>query len=208
MGKLTLILGGARSGKSSYAQKLARERGEKITYIATARALDPEMQSRIHNHRRERPESWRTVEAPRWIAKTLEKEPFNADVVILDCMTLLVSNIMLSYLPTEISEPSPENLDNETQVDEDLVTRDVDNEVAALVEWIDRHDAEWIIVSNEVGLGLVPPYPLGRVYRDVLGRANKHLAAVANEVYLLVAGLPLPLHLMTGGGTITGHLSD
>lgn len=178
MGKLTLILGGARSGKSRYAQELARQSGKSVLYIATAQALDEEMKARIHAHRMERPQDWQTIEAPLSVANALSALGTAAQVIILDCLTLLVSNILMRECP------------NEDRVDEAAVTAAVDAETSELLAWIAAHEADWFIVSNEVGMGLVPPYPLGRVYRDVLGRANQHLAERADEVVLLVAGIP------------------
>ncbi|MGB9521753.1 MAG: bifunctional adenosylcobinamide kinase/adenosylcobinamide-phosphate guanylyltransferase, partial [Anaerolineales bacterium] len=100
--------------------------------------------------------------------------------VLLDCLTLLVSNVLLASGAEE-------------DLDEQKVTEAIDREVNDLLDWVATHPADWIIVSNEVGLGLVPPYPLGRVYRDVLGRANQKIASKAEEVYFMVAGLPLLL---------------
>jgi adenosylcobinamide kinase/adenosylcobinamide-phosphate guanylyltransferase len=182
MGQLTFLLGGARSGKSTHAERLARQIGGNATYIATAEALDPEMADRIAAHQRKRPEDWRTLEIPRRIAAVLEKAPPRSQVIILDCLTLLVTNILLAVSPEE-DEP-----------EEAVAFNLVKGELEALLAFIERHEAHWILVSNEVGLGLVPPYPLGRVYRDLLGWANQQVAARANEVLWMVAGIPLPIH--------------
>jgi len=177
---LTFILGGARSGKSTYAQELARQNGGSVLYVATATAGDDEMKARIDAHRAERPAEWRTLEAPlnvgEAIQKVLAKQP--VDVVLLDCMTLLATNVILQ-LPETVSE---------SQASAVLLA-----EVDALLACRARSSAHWIIVSNEVGLGLVPPYPMGRLYRDALGRANQKLAAAASQTILLVAGVPLEL---------------
>lgn len=175
-GKLTLILGGARSGKSSYAQDLAMNMSGKVIYVATAEARDDEMKERIAVHRAERPKGWLTVEAPTKVGKALEKTISSADVVLLDCLTLLTSNILLSM---------PEN----ASVAEVQAAMDV--EIDELLSVIEQSDAKWIIVTNEVGLGLVPAYALGRTYRDVLGRVNQRLAKAAEEVLFMVAGLPM-----------------
>lgn len=181
MGKLTLILGGARSGKSTYAERLAMESSKRIGYIATAQALDEEMVSRIRAHREKRPAIWQTVEWPSRIGQTWRESPIAADIVLLDCLTLLVSNLMMQ-LPQHEENP-----------DEELAFRLVSEEIAALQTAIEASAADWVIVSNEVGMGLVPPYPLGRVYRDMLGWANQRLASRADEVVLMVAGLPWQL---------------
>jgi adenosylcobinamide kinase/adenosylcobinamide-phosphate guanylyltransferase len=176
MGKrLTLILGGARSGKSAYAQRLAMERGERVLYVATAEAGDDEMKARIEAHRAGRPPHWETLEAPRGIGAAIQPAG-DADVVLIDCLTLLASNAIVP-LPEPVTEAMADSVLNE--------------ELDGLLMVYYTNNAEWIVVSNEVGLGLVPPYPLGRVYRDALGRANQRLAAEAHEVLFMVAGLPM-----------------
>lgn len=177
--ELILILGGARSGKSSYAEKLAWELGgADVLYIATAQAFDDEMRARIAAHQAGRPAGWRTLEAPSLASAALAEAAGPARVVLLDCMTLLASNAILAL------GDEPPARDAESAVD---------GEVSALLAAQRGGAATWIIVSNEVGLGLVPPYPLGRAYRDALGRANQRLAAAADRVLLMVAGLPLHL---------------
>jgi len=182
--KLTLILGGARSGKSALAQKLAAEGGRTVLYVATATAGDEEMAARIAAHRAERPAHWRTLEAPLQVGAAIAEAMAGAgtvagpEVVLVDCLTLLANNV-LGRLPETISAPEAEAA--------------LAAEVDALLAAYETGAAEWIIVSNEVGLGLVPPYPLGRLYRDALGRANQRLAAAADEVLFMVAGLPLAL---------------
>jgi len=178
MGNLTLILGGARSGKSEHAVRLANELSENVLYIATAQPLDEEMASRIELHKRTRPSNWKTIEIPKHIQRSISKLIESVDVVILDCLTLLVSNILMTI-------PDHEH------PDDDLARELISNDINDLVSYIQSNRASWIIVSNEVGLGLVPAYPLGRVYRDQLGWANKYIADKADEVLLMVAGLPM-----------------
>jgi adenosylcobinamide kinase/adenosylcobinamide-phosphate guanylyltransferase len=177
MGKrLTFILGGARSGKSTHAQRLAAERGNDVLYVATAEAGDDEMAARIAAHRAERPAHWRTLEAPRQVGSAIRVVAGDAGVVLIDCLTLLANNVIA---------PLPEPVTAEAA--EAALNAEVDELLAAYSE----SEAEWIVISNEVGLGLVPPYPLGRAYRDALGRANQRLAAAADEVVFMVAGLPM-----------------
>ena len=173
---LTLILGGARSGKSAHAQKLARERGgDDVLFVATAQSLDDEMASRIEAHRRGRPAAWRTLEAPRHVGEAIAlAQP--AVIVLVDCLTLLVSNAVLTL---------PESAGAREAEDAALA------EVEALLAAYRSGTASWIVISNEVGMGLVPPYPVGRAYRDALGRANQRLAAEADEVLFMVAGIPM-----------------
>jgi adenosyl cobinamide kinase/adenosyl cobinamide phosphate guanylyltransferase/sugar phosphate isomerase/epimerase len=175
--KLTFVLGGARSGKSTYAQDLAQEHGGKVLYVATATAGDDEMKVRIENHRVERPAEWRTLEAPLHVGEAIERElaEHPADVVLLDCMTLLATNVILQ-LPENASEKE--------------ASAALSKEVDALLACMKKSKAQWIVVSNEVGLGLVPPYPLGRIYRDALGRANQQLAKSARRTIWMVAGIP------------------
>jgi adenosylcobinamide kinase/adenosylcobinamide-phosphate guanylyltransferase len=172
---LTLILGGARSGKSTHAENLAAEVGRYILYVATAEAKDEEMRTRIEAHRLARPAAWQTLEAPRHVGSCLEQVVEPPDAILLDCLTLLVSNTVLAL------ESQPQH----------QIEQAVQAELEAIIRAHQRLDVPLIIVSNEVGLGLVPPYPLGRVYRDLLGRANQQLAATAGRVLFMVAGLPL-----------------
>ena len=174
--KLTLILGGARSGKSSHAQTLAEETGKPVTFLATAQALDEEMSARIQKHQAERPAGWQTMEIPCDIAS--HSGQIRSDVVILDCITLLVSNLLMQFV-------------KEDRVDESPFMQAVQKEIEGLIETIHSQEREWFIISNEVGLGLVPPYPMGRVYRDALGWANQRLAREADHVLFLVAGIPM-----------------
>lgn len=170
-----LILGGARSGKSDYAEKLAGELGERVLYIATAEAKDEEMKIKIEAHQRARPATWRTLEASAQIGRAVAALDHKPDVLLVDCVTLLVSNILLKWE----SEPPA------------TVEAAVQAEITELVETRAKLDVPLVIVSNEVGLGVVPPYSLGRIYRDILGRANQRLAAVSDRVYFMVAGLPM-----------------
>ncbi|HOQ41054.1 MAG TPA: bifunctional adenosylcobinamide kinase/adenosylcobinamide-phosphate guanylyltransferase [Smithellaceae bacterium] len=171
---LTLILGGARSGKSSFAEKIAHDSGKSVLYIATATAGDDEMAERIRNHQASRPAQWQTLECPLNVGRRLDVP--RGEVVIVDCITLLVSNILFSF---------PEDTPAET------VMHKVRVEMEDLIGAQSRIGGQWLVVSNEVGLGLVPPYPQGRIYRDVLGRANQILAQAASRVILMVAGIPM-----------------
>lgn len=182
MAKLTFILGGARSGKSTQAVRLAEQMGGQVLYLATATAEDDEMRQRIEKHQQERPSDWQVREIPHGIGAALAELPAQADVILLDCLTLLVSNVMLMGV-SDFDHP-----------DEAAADKRVEHEISTLLQAIQSSPAEWIVVSNEVGQGLVPPYPLGRIYRDLLGRANQQVAACADEVYWLVAGIPVPIH--------------
>jgi len=171
---ITLVLGGARSGKSAFAERTARDSGKSVLFIATATADDDEMKDRIRKHQATRPPAWQTLELPRDIGRNLNGPV--ASVVILDCITLLVSNIILSL---------PGNTAAET------VLHHVQQEINEIIAVQARCGGQWLIISNEVGLGLVPPNPLGRIYRDALGFANQSLAKSAGKVVFMVAGIPM-----------------
>jgi adenosylcobinamide kinase/adenosylcobinamide-phosphate guanylyltransferase len=172
----TLILGGARSGKSSYAQRLAREYADDdVLFVATAQALDDEMKTRIEAHRAERSAAWRTLEAPRHAGEAIARVK-TGSLVLVDCLTLLVSNAVLELPESSIIAEA-----------EKAAIAEVEELIAAY----HLGTASWIVISNEVGCSVVPPYPVGRAYRDALGRANQRLAAEADHVVLMVVGIPM-----------------
>jgi len=188
MGKLTLLLGGARSGKSSYAEKRAKELGgNNVLYVATSETKDEEMVERVIKHRSERSSAWVTVEAPRNVGQSIRQERSAEKVILLDCMTFLVANYLMEAAAPEddpFDDPSSDPFD--AQIEAEVVA-----DVEDLIAFVKETDVEMLVVSNEVGLGVVPPYELGRAYRDILGRANQILARHADEVLLFVAGIPM-----------------
>lgn len=175
--ELVLILGGARSGKSALAQRLVRLRrtGGRVLFIATAEAGDDEMRRRIAHHRASRPADWTTLEVPRDLARAIAASN-DYDVAIVDCLGVWVSNLLAD------ADPSP--------ADAEAAILEAASQLLAAYE---AAAASLILVSQEVGMGLVPPYPLGRAFRDVLGRVNQRLAARADRVYLTVSGLALEM---------------
>ena len=182
MGELILVIGGARSGKTTYAQHLAHDMaGDKVLYVATAEAKDEEMQERITAHRDSRPAVWRTLEAPLQVGAAISSHLAAEPVVVVDCLTLLVTNAILACG----EEPDARQAEAAARA-----------EIDALLAAQRQSGATFIIVSNEVGQGLVPPYPLGRVYRDVLGMANQAVAAQAARVYWMVAGIPVDIRAL------------
>lgn len=183
MGRLVLILGGARSGKSSHAERMARELGGRVTYVATAQPLDDEMRQRIAFHRAVRPAAWRTIEEPLDLAGAVRTATKESDVVLIDCLTLWVSN-RLCGVP--YPDSSAEWIAAVSQLEVGL-----SGELDSIFETVRSHDGTVILVSNEVGMGLVPPSPLSRAYRDLLGMVNRRIAAEAEKVLLLVAGVPV-----------------
>jgi len=176
--RVILVLGGARTGKSRFALRVADADGGRKVYLATARALDDEMRRRIERHRQERGASWRTVEEALALPETLRTVGGQCDVVVIDCMTLWLANIM-----------GEEGASEEAAL----------GRVRALIEAARGVDCTVVIVSNEVGGGIVPDNRLARVYRDVVGLANQMLADAAEEVFVVVAGIPLRLKPQSGG---------
>jgi len=177
-----LIIGGARSGKSRFAQELASKLGESVLFVATAVAGDEEMRQRIDEHQQARSATWDTLEVTTHVGSQIRQKIGGAQVVIVDCITLLVNNIFSQY--------SDQTAD---QIDAPLIEEKLIAEIDELVECINQVDANFIIVTNEVGLGLVPANRVNRLYRDLLGKANQILAEHADEIYLMVAGLPVPI---------------
>lgn len=170
MGKIILILGGARSGKSTHAVILAKKH-KKTAFIATCQPLDKEMRERILLHKEARPKSWKTFEEPKDIEGLLRKIGNEFDCVIIDCLTLLVSNLILAGHKEE----------------------DILKKIKAIAANLRKKKAKIIIVSNEVGLGIVPANRLGRGFRDITGRVNQIAAKIADEVLFIVSGVPLKI---------------
>lgn len=172
MGKITFILGGARSGKSSFAVKLAAQDGRNSAFIATCEPLDEEMRKRIELHKQKRPRRWQTFEAPYDIPAALRKIKAKFGIVILDCLTLLISNLMLKGKKNDA---------------------EIEKEIYKIISLLKQAKSDSIIISNEVGLGIVPQNKLGRKFRDIAGRINQQVTLSADEVILMVSGIPLTL---------------
>jgi adenosylcobinamide kinase / adenosylcobinamide-phosphate guanylyltransferase len=196
MGRIYFLLGGARSGKSEYSENFASSLSEKVAYMATAEIIDEEMQKRIELHRSRRPAGWQTFEFKESI---ISIDNFNAvlesvmsakmEVILLDCITNLLFRIVYKHKVEDL-----EIIDNafERKIEEEVMEF-FERFLSQLIKARDEHNLNIIIVSNEVGLGLVPPYPFGRVFRDLLGLVNKKTASISDEVYFFVAGLKMQM---------------
>tara|TARA_R110002126_G_scaffold201487_1_gene349102 strand:- start:17464 stop:17988 length:525 start_codon:yes stop_codon:yes gene_type:complete len=162
----TLVLGGARSGKSAFAERLIEDADLRPVYIATGRAFDGEMKERIRHHQDRRGGAWKTVEAPLELIEALASEAGSDCALLVDCLTLWLTNLMMD-------------------------DRDIDAESRALVRHLKESEGTVVLVSNEVGMGIVPENRMAREFRDYAGRLHQMIAASADEVYLVAAGLPL-----------------
>lgn len=180
---MILVTGGARSGKSSFAEDYVKKIGalDEVLYIATAIAFDEGMKNRIKKHRESRPKEWETLERYKDFAYFKDNNIYkNKKVILLDCMTLLISNLLLEY-KGDFDKISEEEIDKLEEY--------IDQEVSDFLEAFS--DKKIVIVTNEVGMGLVPAYKLGSVFRDIAGRINQKIAKRADEVYFLVSGIPM-----------------
>ncbi len=184
---ITFISGGARSGKSRYAEALAMEYDE-VTYIATALAVDSEMEARIAEHRARRPARWRTLEAYRGLGEAIAGM---SGGVIIDCLTVMITNLMMEApLAKDMAAFDWDGLtSSQMELLEDYVMREM-NELRGGLQ---RTAADVMLVTNELGMGLTPPYPLGRVFRDVAGKVNAMFAEMADKAVFMVSGLPMRL---------------
>lgn len=177
-GKIVLVTGGARSGKSTFAEEYAAKSGRKVAYIATAQIYDDEMRERVNLHQSRRPASWKTFEAPYRADEAMLKAVQAAEMVLFDCLTLYTSNLLLA-------PAAPQNREERRQV----VLDNIDKLLASARQG----ECDVIFVTNEVGLGIVPDNALAREYRDVAGLVNQKVAANADEVYVVVCGLAVEL---------------
>jgi adenosylcobinamide kinase/adenosylcobinamide-phosphate guanylyltransferase len=181
---VTLVLGGVRSGKSRFAQEYA-DKFSRVAFVATARPCDAEMLQKIRRHQADRPNHWQTIEEPLELARVLAEHAAKFDVLLIDCLTIFVSNLL------ETAETDPASTD----------PTNMELRIERFLEVLRTAPASVVLVSNEAGSGVVPPYPAGRRFRDALGELNQQVAAIADNAVLMVAGLPLALK-----GTIGARL--
>ena len=176
MARTIFITGGARSGKSGFAEKLAVGFGAPLVYLATAQTLDSEMDERVRRHRDRRGGQWTTIEEPIHLSQALARCDGQYQVVLVDCVTLWLSNLLFKY------EDAAENCEERIQEDLQRLKSTLQGMVTPV-----------ILVSNEVGMGIVPDNALARMFRDIAGSANQTLAANADEVHVVISGIPLRL---------------
>lgn len=182
MSNIVLVTGGARSGKSSFAESLCINRNDDTAYIATSVAFDDEMKDRIKKHKESRPGEWKTYEIYKDIYSIVKELDENHSTVLLDCLTLMVNNLMFTYgIDIEIA--------NSEEINE--IEEYVQEQLSKLLDAIKKTNLYFVIVTNEVGMGIVPENKLSRIYRDFVGRANQQIAKVSDEVYFVVSGIPM-----------------
>ncbi|WP_026477742.1 bifunctional adenosylcobinamide kinase/adenosylcobinamide-phosphate guanylyltransferase [Alkaliphilus transvaalensis] len=179
--KLTLVTGGARSGKSTFGESLLYEEKGKVLYIATSQAFDEEMKDRIKKHQKSRPQEWLTYEGYSKLDTELEVYLPEISSIILDCVTIMTTNLMLE---------EDVDWDHVSHQEIDRIEDKIFQEFIKLVEFIKKNHIRGILITNEVGLGIVPIDRLTRIFRDIAGRVNQFLAKEANEVYLVTCGIP------------------
>ncbi len=180
MSKIILVTGGARSGKSYFAEQMCREIGDEVSYIATCEAFDDEMKARIEKHKQQRPESWKTYEAFKNLKDLVPNISGNSDTVILDCLTVMVNNLMF-YSGVDVEKA--------TQTEIDTLEKKIREELLSFILALKDHKINLVMVTNELGMGIVPENKLSRIYRDIVGRINQVAARYSDEVYFVVSGI-------------------
>jgi len=184
MGKLILVTGGSRSGKSSYAEILAKKLSKNVMYIATAVPFDDEMKHRVRRHRESRPSNWGTLETYRNLRQVYEvKDKF--DVILVDCITVMITNLLFESVTGDFEALNEQEYSNI----EKLILSEFEDFLRAAKE----NPQTVIMVTNEIGSGLVPEYKSGRIFRDIAGRTNQFIASLSDEVYFTVCGIPMKL---------------
>ena len=184
MSNIVLVTGGARSGKSTYAENLCKSQNNNVAYIATSIPFDEGMKDRIKKHQEMRPKNWTTYEAYDEIYKLIKEIERNHQTIILDCVTLLINNLMFKF-----------DIDYETcdrnEIDE--IEKYIKNQVKLLIEEVKKTNLYLVIVTNEIGMSIVPDNRLSRIYTDIAGRINQYIARESDEVYFVVSGIPMKI---------------
>jgi len=182
MGRVIVITGGARSGKSTYAEHKALEYGGNVMYIATAIPFDDEMQDRVKKHKARRPEEWLTYEAYKDLKKVYNSKA-SFEVILLDCITVMVTNLLFDSAGGDFEVLTNDEIN--------AIEKSIMAEIKEFLGAVGDNSQTVIMVTNELGSGIVPEYKSGRVFRDIAGRVNQFIASCADEVYLTVCGIPM-----------------
>ncbi|MFT5872072.1 MAG: adenosylcobinamide kinase/adenosylcobinamide-phosphate guanylyltransferase [Clostridium sp.] len=185
MKKMVLITGGARSGKSTYAEKLAKESKGGVLYIATSIPFDDEMKDRVKKHKERRPASWYTFEGYKDLKQVFYNSPMKFDTILLDCITIMVTNLMF--------DRAGDNFNDLNDQDIDTMEKEILQEVADFLCEAEKSLKTIILVTNEIGSGIVPEYKMARVFRDIAGRVNQYIASRAQDVHMVVCGIPIKI---------------
>lgn len=184
MGKIIYVSGGSRSGKSFFSEKYIKQKYSKKIYLATAIPFDDEMKDRIEKHKKQRGKNWKTIEKYKNLSAILKKHISGYDVILLDCLSNLITNYMFDSKLT---------WENATSEDIDNIKKAILKEVNSLISFIRNNSIDILIVSNEVGMGIIPDYPLGRIFRDINGKFNQIVSETSDEAYFIVSGLSIKL---------------
>lgn len=205
MGKIILVTGGARSGKSTFAEKLAGSTGDKVLYIATSIPFDDEMKDRVKRHRERRPANWSTFEGYKNLKQVFHLKDQSFEVILLDCVTIMITNLLFELAGFHDSAQGEFNIDELRDEAIESIEKEILKEVKEFIDEAklklkdetksenEEKSKDVILVTNEVGFGIVPDNKLGRIFRDIAGRINQYIASRAEEVYLVVCGLPLKI---------------
>ena len=184
MSKIILVTGGARSGKSSFAESLCIGQNNSTAYIATSIPFDDEMKDRVKKHKESRPQNWETYEIYKDIYSIVDEVSKKHQTIILDCVTLLVNNLMFTY---------GIDIDEASQVEINELELYIKDQVSKLMIELKNTDIYVVIVTNEIGMSVVPDNKLSRVYTDITGRVNQQIASNSDEVYFVVSGIPMKI---------------
>ncbi|CEH35844.1 bifunctional adenosylcobinamide kinase/adenosylcobinamide-phosphate guanylyltransferase [Romboutsia lituseburensis] len=184
MSKIVLVTGGARSGKSNFAEKLCIDQNNSTAYIATSIPFDDEMKDRVKKHKESRPQNWNTYEIYKDIYSIIKEISNKHETVILDCVTLLVNNLMFTY---------DMDIDKANQEEINELEKYIKDQVKKLIEEIKKTNLYFVVVTNELGMAVVPDNKLSRVYTDIVGRINQQIASQSDEVYFVVSGIPMKI---------------
>ncbi|MGL5440572.1 MAG: bifunctional adenosylcobinamide kinase/adenosylcobinamide-phosphate guanylyltransferase [Filifactoraceae bacterium] len=185
MGKIVLVTGGARSGKSKFAEDYCKKYSGKVSYIATAQILDDEMRDRVIKHREQRPSNWNTWEVNSNLSIEIDKIAKESSVSLLDCITIMILNLMYINEDMDYTIMTMEEIND--------VEKSIKDEIDRILDYVSKSKMDIVMVTNEVGLGIVPENRLSRIYRDIVGRINQRCGEMADEVYMVTCGIPIKI---------------